>query len=278
MNRPSIVELKVIAKETRKDILKMLAEAGSGHTSGSLSCVEIMVALYYYKMRYDPKNPKREDRDRFVLSKGHTCPTLYAVLARKGFFPSEELMTLRKLGSILQGHASIATPGCEASTGSLGQGLSIANGMALTSRLDGRDYRVYCLIGDGEQDEGQIWEAAMTSSHYKIDNICLTVDYNRQQIDGWTSDIMNLEPIREKWAAFGWHVIEVDGHDFKELMDAYDEAGTIKGKPTIIIARTVKGKGVSFIERESFAYHGTAIKKADLDRAIKEIDSDVSSE
>ncbi len=272
MDRPKPEELKKIAKEVRKDVLRMLAEAGSGHTSGSLSCVDIIVTLYYYKLQYDPKNMKWADRDRFVLSKGHTCPPLYAVLGRRGFFPCGELMNLRKRGSILQGHASLLTPGCEASTGSLGQGLSIANGIALAGRLDKRDYRVYCLIGDGEQDEGQIWEAAMTSAHYKIDNLCLIVDYNRQQIDGWTSDVMNLEPIKDKWAAFGWNVIEINGHDFKELMDAFDKAELVKGKPSVIIAHTVKGKGVSFIEKNSVAYHGTAIKKADLDKALKEIE------
>lgn len=274
MTRPTAEELRKIAKDIRKDVLKMLAEAGSGHTSGSLSCVDIIVALYYYKLQHDPKNAKWADRDRFVLSKGHTCPPLYAVLGRRGFFPCAELMNLRKRGSILQGHASLVTPGCEASTGSLGQGLSIANGIALSARLDKRDYRVYCLIGDGEQDEGQIWEAAMTSAHYKIDNLCLIVDYNRQQIDGWTSDVMNLEPIKDKWAAFGWNVIEIDGHDFKQLMDAYDKAEIVKGKPSVIIAHTVKGKGVSFIEKNSVAYHGTAIKKADLDKALKEIEEE----
>lgn len=272
MTRPAAEELKKIAREIRKDVLKMLAEAGSGHTSGSLSCVDIIVALYFYKLQHDPKNVKWADRDRFILSKGHTCPSLYAVLSRRGFFPGAELINLRKRGSILQGHASLLTPGCEASTGSLGQGLSIANGIALAARLDRREYRVYCLIGDGEQDEGQIWEAAMTSAHYKIDNLCLVVDYNRQQIDGWTSDVMNLEPIKDKWAAFGWNVIEIDGHDFKQLMDAYDKAELVKGKPSVIIAHTVKGKGVSFIEKDSVAYHGTAIKKADLDKAIKEIE------
>jgi transketolase len=272
MNRPSVSQLKEIAKGVRKDVLTMLSEAGSGHTSGSLSCIEIVVALYYYKLQNDPKNPKWADRDRFVLSKGHTCPTLYAVLARRGFFPCEALMTLRKHGSILQGHASLCTPGCEASTGSLGQGLSIANGMALAGRLDFKDYRVYCLMGDGEQDEGQVWEAAMTSAHYKIDNLCAIIDYNKQQIDGWLSDVKNIEPLKDKWLAFGWHVIEVDGHDFKQLMDAFDKAEMIKGKPTIIIAHTVKGKGVSHIEKNSVGFHGTTPKKVDLEKALKEIE------
>lgn len=275
MKRPGVDELKGIAKQIRKDVLTMLAEAGSGHTSGSLSCIEIIVALYYYKLQYDPKNPKWAERDRFVLSKGHTCPPLYAVLAHRGFFPCETLMTLRKRGSILQGHASLFTPGCEASTGSLGQGLSISNGMALAGRLDFKDYRVYCLMGDGEQDEGQVWEAAMTSAHYKLDNLCAIIDYNKQQIDGWLSDIKNVEPLKEKWAAFGWHVIEVDGHDFKQLMDAFDKAESIKGKPTIIIAHTVKGKGVSFIEKNSVAFHGTAPKKADMEKALKEIEEGI---
>ncbi|MFA5335276.1 MAG: transketolase [Candidatus Omnitrophota bacterium] len=272
MNRPSVEELKGIAREIRKDVVTMLSEAGSGHTSGSLSCVDIIVALYYYKLQNDPNDPKWDARDRFVLSKGHTCPTLYAVLARRGFFPCEALMTLRKRGSILQGHATISTPGCEASTGSLGQGLSIANGMALAGRMDFRDYRVYCLMGDGEQDEGQIWEAAMTAAHYKLDNICGIVDYNKQQIGGWLSDVKNIEPLKDKWVAFGWNAIEVDGHDFKQLMDALDKAEMIKGKPTVIIAHTVKGKGVSFVEKNSVGFHGTAVKKADLEKAIKEIE------
>ena len=272
MNRPSVEELKGIAREIRKDVVTMLSEAGSGHTSGSLSCVDIIVALYYYKLQNDPNDPKRAARDRFVLSKGHTCPTLYAVLARRGFFPCDALMTLRKRGSILQGHATISTPGCEASTGSLGQGLSIANGMALAGRMDFKDYRVYCLMGDGEQDEGQIWEAAMTAAHYKLDNICGIIDYNKQQIGGWLSDVKNIEPLKDKWAAFGWNVIEADGHDFKQLMDALDKAEMIKGKPTVIIAHTVKGKGVSFVEKNSVGFHGTAVKKADLEKAIKEIE------
>jgi len=275
MNRPSVEQLKGIAKEIRKDVVTMLSEAGSGHTSGSLSCVDIIVTLYYYKLQNDPKDPKWADRDRFILSKGHTCPTLYAVLARRGFFPCEALMTLRKRGSILQGHASLCTPGCEASTGSLGQGLSIANGVALAGRLDFKDYRVYCLMGDGEQDEGQVWEAAMTAAHYKIDNLCAIIDYNKQQIDGWLSDVKNIEPLREKWSAFGWNVIEADGHDFKQLMDALDKAEMIKGKPTVIIAHTVKGKGVSFIEKNSVGFHGTAPKKADLEKAIKEIEEGI---
>ncbi|MFA5093626.1 MAG: transketolase [Candidatus Omnitrophota bacterium] len=272
MNRPNVDQLKDIAKEIRKDVLTMLSEAGSGHTSGSLSCIEIVVALYYYKLQNDPKNPKWAERDRFILSKGHTCPTLYAVLARRGFFPCEALMTLRKRGSILQGHASLCTPGCEASTGSLGQGLSISNGVALAGRLDFKDYRVYCLMGDGEQDEGQVWEAAMTSAHYKIDNLCAIVDYNKQQIDGWLSDVKNIEPLKDKWAAFGWHVLEVDGHDFKQLMDAFDKAEMVKGKPTVIIAHTVKGKGVSYVEKNSVGFHGTTPKKADLEKALKEIE------
>jgi len=272
MKQLNIEELKEIAKEIRKDVLKMLAEAGSGHTSGSLSCVEIIVSLYYYKLQHDPKNPKWPDRDRFILSKGHTCPPLYAVLAHRGFFTHEELLRLRRLGSILQGHASLFTPGCEASTGSLGQGLSISNGIALSARLDEKDFRVYCLLGDGEIDEGQVWEAAMTASHYKIDNLCAMLDYNKQQIDGWVCDVKNLEPLKAKWESFGWHVIEADGHDFKQLMDAYDEAESIKGKPSIIIAHTIKGKGVSFIEKDAVSYHGTAPKKADLEKALKEIE------
>lgn len=272
MSIPSVDQLKKIASGIRKDVITMLSEAGSGHTSGSLSCIEIVVALYYYKLRHNPKDVKWPERDRFILSKGHTCPTLYAVLARRGFFPCEALMTLRKRGSILQGHASLVTPGCEASTGSLGQGLSIADGIALSARLDLKDYRVYCLMGDGELDEGQVWEAAMTAAHYKVDNLCAIVDYNKQQIDGWTSDIKNLEPIKDKWVSFGWHTIEIDGHDFRQIMDALDKAEMIKGKPTMIIAHTVKGKGVSFVEKNAVAFHGTAPKKADLEKALKEIE------
>lgn len=271
--RPSVEELKKTAKEIRKDILMMLHEAGSGHTGGSLSCVDIIEALYYYKLRIDPKNPKWQKRDIFILSKGHSAPAVYAVLAHKGFFPRQELMTLRKFGSRLQGHIYIGVPGVEASTGSLGQGLSIANGFALAAKLDKTDRRVYCVVGDGEIQEGQIWEAAMTASHYKLDNLCAVLDHNKIQIDGFVEEIKGIEPLRDKWESFGWHTIEIDGHDFKQLMDAYDEAEKVKSKPTFIIAHTIKGKGVKFMEGIA-GWHGIAPKKIDLDRAFKDLEEE----
>jgi len=271
MQRPSVNELKLKAREIRKTVLKMLAEAGSGHTGGSLSIVEIIISLYYYKMKHDSARPDWDMRDKLVLSKGHGCPTLYAVLAETGYFPKDELMTLRKLGSRLQGHPQFGLPGLEASTGSLGQGLSIANGMALAARMDKKDINVYCVMGDGELNEGQIWEAVMTASHFNLDSVCGIVDFNKIQIDGWCKDIMNLEPLAEKWKSFGWHVIECDGHNFKELIDALDEADRTKGKPTVILAHTIKGKGVSFIENQ-VGWHGIAPKKDQLEKALKELD------
>ena len=273
MQRPDIKELKAKAREIRKTVLKMLTEAGSGHTGGSLSLVEIIMSLYYCKMRYNPSKPDWDMRDRLVLSKGHGCPTLYAVLAEVGYFPKEELMTLRKMGSRLQGHPQIGLPGLEASTGSLGQGLSIANGMALAARMDKKNIRIYCVMGDGELNEGQIWEAAMSASHYNLDNVCGIVDFNKLQIDGWCSDVMGIEPLAEKWKSFGWHVIECDGHNFEELISALDEAEETKGKPALILAHTIKGKGVSFIENQA-RWHGIAPKKDELEKALKELDED----
>lgn len=264
-------QLKAKAKEIRKTILKMLTNAGSGHTGGSLSLVEILLSLYFYKMRHDPKRPRWEMRDRLVLSKGHGCSALYAVLGEAGYFPKEELMTFRKFGTRLQGHPQLGLPGIEAATGSLGQGLSISNGMALAARLDKKEIRIYCVMGDGELNEGQVWEAIMTASHYKLDNICGIVDYNKQQIDGWCKAVMNLEPMRDKWLSFGWHVLECDGHSFDELMKSLDEAERVKGRPTVILAHTIKGKGVSFIENEP-KWHGIAPKKDELERALKELD------
>lgn len=269
---PDIKKLEKQAKQIRIDILKMLTAAGSGHTGGSLSCVEIILSLYSYKLRHNPKRPHWPDRDRFILSKGHGCPALYAILANFGYFPKKDLMGLRKFGSLLQGHPQLGLPGLESSTGSLGMGLSIANGMALAARLDKRkDVRVYCLMGDGEIDEGQIWEAAMTASHYKLDNLCGIVDFNRLQIDGFLRDIKNIKPVGEKWRSFGWEVFEADGHDFKQLIDAYDKAQNIKGKPSIILAHTIKGKGVSFIENK-VEWHGIAPKPEELKRALKELE------
>lgn len=271
MNHPNIRELQKKAIEIRKDILKMLTLAGSGHTGGSLSIVEILVALYYYALKNDPNNPKWKERDYFLLSKGHGCPALYAVLAEKGYFNKEDLWKLRKLGSMLQGHPQLGLPGIEISSGSLGQGLSIANGIALAARLDKSDIRVYCLLGDGETNEGQVWEAAMTAAHYKLDNVCAIIDFNKLQIDGFCCDVKDMGAYFDKWKNFGWGTIETDGHDIEKLMDAFDKAKTIKGMPAVIIAHTIKGKGVSFVENK-IEWHGIAPKKAEYERAIKELD------
>lgn len=274
MERPDILKLKKTAIDIRKDIIRMLSIAGSGHTGGSLSIVEILVALYYYVMKNDPGAPAAPDRDRFLLSKGHGCPALYTVLAHKGYFPKEKLWTLRKLGSQLQGHPQIGLPGVEISSGSLGQGLSIANGIALAARLDKLDIRVYCLMGDGETNEGQVWEAAMTGAHYKLDNVCAIIDFNKLQIDGFCCDVKDMKPYVHKWDDFGWNTIETDGHDIGKLMDAFDAAAKVKGKPTIIIAHTVKGKGVSFVENKA-EWHGIAPKKEECERALKELDEEL---
>lgn len=262
--------LERVALGIRKDILRMLAKARSGHTGGSLSCVELLVGLYHYKMKHNPKDPDWAERDIFVISKGHAAPALYATLANCGYFPREELTTLRKLGSRLQGHAFIGVPGIEASTGSLGMGLSIANGFALAARLNQSERRIYTLMGDGETDEGQVWEAAMTSAHYKLDNVCAIVDANNLQIDGFVELVKRLEPIKDKWLAFGWNVIEADGHDMGSILNAYDEAERVKGKPTVVLARTIKGKGVSFMENEA-EWHGIAPKPEELDKALREL-------
>lgn len=267
-----IAEMKRTANEIRKDIIRMTSAAGSGHPGGSLSSVEILVSLYFNVMRHDPKNPAWGERDRFILSKGHVCPVLYSTLARSGYFPVDELATLRKLGSRLQGHPHRLKLDClETSSGSLGQGLSISVGMAIGLRMDKKDAKVYCLMGDGELQEGQVWEAAMSGAHYKLDNLCGIVDVNRLQIDGWTKDVMSVEPLAKKWEAFGWHVIEVDGHNIEELIKAFGEAKRIKGKPTVILANTVKGKGVSFMENKA-EWHGKAPKKEEAERALKELE------
>jgi transketolase len=266
--------LKEKAIVLRVEILKMLTEAGSGHTGGSLSAADIVTALYFCKMRHKPEDPKWRERDRFILSKGHAAPLLYAALSLSGYFDKPLLKTLRKLGSPLQGHpCSKKLPGVEISTGSLGQGLSIANGIAIGLKLDGLNSRVYCLLGDGETQEGQVWEAAMTASHYKLDNVCAIIDNNGLQIDGYCCDVMSIEPIVDKWKAFGWHVIDINGHDMKAILDAFDEAETIKWKPTMIVARTVKGKGVSFFEGK-VQYHGITPTPEELEKALKELGGD----
>jgi len=259
------------ALAVRRHIIRMIYHAKSGHPGGSLSATDILVTLYFKYLRHDPKNPGWLERDRFVLSKGHAVPALYAVLAECGYFPVEELLTLRKINSRLQGHPDAKkTPGIEASTGSLGQGLSIAVGMALASRLDGGKYRVYAMIGDGESESGQIWEAGMAAAHFKLDNLTVFLDRNNLQIDGCTENIMCLEPLARKWEAFGWHVIEINGHDFRQIANAIEESWKVKGKPAMIIARTVKGKGVSFMEN-NVAFHGKPPNKDEAERAMKEL-------
>jgi len=269
--RELLLRLEAKAKEIRRYIVLMTAAAGSGHPGGSLSAADIVTALYFGVMRIDPKRPDDPNRDRFVLSKGHAAPLLYAALAERGFFPQRELMTLRKLGSRLQGHPDMRKlPGVEMSTGSLGQGLSAANGMALAGRLDGRDYRVYVLLGDGEIQEGQVWEAAMAATHYKLDSVTAFLDYNGLQIDGPVEEVMSLGRVADKWRAFGWHVIEIDGHDFVAILDAVREAKETKGKPTMVIARTIKGKGVSFMEHQ-VDWHGKAPKAEQASQALVEL-------
>src|SRR6478672_11265371 len=239
-----VAQLAAIAKRMRRTAIEMITEAGSGHPGGSLSATEIVVTLFFDVMRHDPANPKWPDRDRFILSKGHCCPILYAVMAECGYCPKDQLMTLRKLGSIYQGHPDVRfLPSLEASTGSLGEGLSLGIGMALAAKLDHSPSRSYVVLGDGEIQEGQIWEAAMFAGFHKVDNLVAIVDYNRIQLDGFVKDIMDLEPLVDKWRAFGWHVIELDGHDIAALQRAFAEAATVKGKPTVLIAHTIKGKG-----------------------------------
>ncbi|MBI4187055.1 MAG: transketolase [Chloroflexi bacterium] len=268
---PSIEDMRAIAKRLRRHIITMISQAGSGHPGGSLSAVEIVTALFFKVLRHRLADPCWPERDRFILSKGHAAPLLYAVLAECGYLPVEELATLRQMDSRLQGHTDRAcTPGVEMSAGALGQGLSFAIGTALTARLNSQDYRVYALLGDGECDEGQVWEAAMAAAHFKIDNLVAIVDNNGIQLDGWNRDIMNLEPFNKKWEAFGWYVIEVDGHDLSQLLDAFERARSVKGKPTVIIAHTVKGKGVSFMENNP-DFHGKVPTPAEVKTALEEL-------
>jgi transketolase len=271
MSDHSIGELEVIARKLRYDVINMISLAGSGHPGGSLSAADIVTALYFKIMRHDPKRPGWTERDRFVLSKGHAAPILYAALAECGYFPSEWLSTLRKSGTCLQGHTdSTLTPGVDVSAGSLGQGLSVGIGMALAAKLDNKDYQTYVLLGDGECQEGQIWEAAMFAPNYRLDNITAIVDYNGLQLDGFTKDIMNLEPFIEKWHAFKWNLLEIDGHDMQQVITALETAKNTKGKPTVVIAHTIKGKGVSFMEN-NVDFHGKAPNKSETDIALKEL-------
>lgn len=267
----NIEELQGIAKTLRKDIVTMLTESASGHPGGSLSIADIMTVLYFKEMNIDPEDPKNPDRDRFVLSKGHAAPVLYSALARRGFFNPDKLMTLRKFGSMLQGHPNMNdVKGIDMSTGSLGQGISAAVGMALAGKIDNKSYRVYSILGDGELEEGQVWEASMCAAHYKLDNLTAFVDSNGLQIDGNVEDVMNPAPIGEKFKAFGWHVIEINGHDMEAIIKAIEEAKNTKDQPTMIVAKTVKGKGVSFMENLA-SWHGTAPSKEQCELAIKEI-------
>ena len=267
----NIKSLEERAKIIRRYVIKMLAKAGSGHPGGSLSAVDLLVVLFYNKMRHNPQQPKWQDRDRFILSKGHGCPALYAILADMGYFSVDKLETLRQFGSILQGHPCMkTTPGIEISSGSLGQGLSVGLGIALAAKLDKKDYRTYVMLGDGEIEEGQIWEAAMAASHYKAENLCAILDQNELQIDGFIHDVMSSHPIPAKWRSFGWHVIEINGHNYKAIIDAYNEAEKTKGRPTIIVAKTVKGKGVSFMENQ-VDWHGKAPTKEEAEKALTEL-------
>ena len=271
MNEARIIELKNIANNVRIGIIDATHAAKCGHPGGSLSIADILTYLYFEKMNIDPKNPKMENRDRFVLSKGHTAPGLYATLAHRGFFPVEDLLTLRKIDSYLQGHPDMnKVPGVDMTTGSLGLGISTACGMALAGKVDNKDYRVYTIIGDGESEEGQVWEAAMFASHYKLDNLCVILDLNGLQIDGPITEVMNPTPHDKKFEAFGFHVITIDGHDFNEIEAAFAEAETVKGQPTVIIAKTTKGKDVSFMEN-SVNWHGAAPNDEQHAQAIAEL-------
>lgn len=267
----TITELNDIANDIRIDIVKSVHAAGSGHPGGSLSCADIVTSLYFDVMNIDPKNPEMPGRDRFVLSKGHAAPALYAVLAERGFFPKEELLSLRKMGSMFQGHPNMhKVPGVEMSTGSLGQGLSVAVGMALAAKMDDDAGRVYTLHGDGEIQEGMIWEAAMAAVHYKLDNLTAIVDWNGLQIDGRNDEVMTVAPIADKFAGFGWNTFECDGHDIEDISIALKQAKEIKDRPTVIIAKTVKGKGVSFMENQA-GWHGKAPDDEQFEQAMKEL-------
>ena len=276
MDNARITELKLTAANVRKSAVTAVHAANSGHPGGSLSIADVLTLLYFEVMNIDPKNPKDPDRDRFVLSKGHCAPGLYGVLAERGFFPKEDIPTFRKTGSYLQGHPDMkGVPGVDMSSGSLGQGISAANGMALAGKIDKKDYRVYTILGDGELEEGQVWEAAMYAPHYKLDNLTAFVDFNGLQIDGDISKVMNPLPIDEKFKSFGWHVIVCDGHDFEAMLSAINEAKETKGKPTMIVLKTIKGKDVSFMENNP-AWHGSAPNDEQYQQAMDELNARVA--
>jgi transketolase len=267
----SISEMETMAKTLRRHIITMIGKANSGHPGGSLSAVEIVAALYFRVLRHDPDNPRWPERDRFILSKGHAAPVLYAALIECGYLAADQLLTLRQLDSCLQGHTDChLTAGVEMSAGSLGQGLSFAVGVSLSARLDSLPYKVYVLLGDGECDEGQVWEAAMAAANFKTDNIIAIVDRNGIQLDGWTKDIMNIEPFADKWKGFGWEVFEVDGHNISKVVETLEKAKAVKGKPSVVIAHTIKGKGVSFMENNP-DFHGKAPTPAEVEKALQEV-------
>lgn len=260
-----------MANRIRQDIIEMLVPAKSGHPGGSLSAADILAVLYFSVMKTDPQNPHWPDRDRFILSKGHAAPVLYAALAEKGFFPREELLKLRQTGHFLQGHPDMKkVPGVDMSTGSLGQGISAAVGMALAGKIDRKDYRIFCLLGDGEVAEGLVWEAAMAAAHYRLDNLVAFLDHNGLQIDGPNAEVMNSAPLSDKWTAFGWQVVEINGHDIEAIQQAIEQAGKTKGKPTMIIAHTIKGKGVSFMENQA-SWHGNAPNAQQAEEALAQL-------
>ena len=268
---PSSTDFKALTVELRVDIIRMIEAAGSGHPGGSLSIIDILAVLYAKFLRFDAKRPDWNDRDRLILSKGHGCPALYAVMSHFGYFPKEELLTLRKLGSPLQGHPDrLRLPGIEFSSGSLGQGLSVAVGMAIAAKLDKRDTTAYCVLGDGELQEGQCWEAFMSAPKFKLDNLVAIIDHNNGQIDGPVDEVMPIEPVEDKLRAFGWDTVKIDGHDFTQIEKALAQAKAAEGKPFAIVAKTIKGKGVSFMEN-NIGWHGVAPKKEEADKAVAEI-------
>ena len=268
-------ELQIIAYKIRRHAIVGVYNASSGHPGGSLSIADILSVLYFDEMNVDPSNPQNPDRDRFVLSKGHCAPALYGVLAERGFIPAEDIATLRKADSYLQGHPDMkGVPGVDMSTGSLGQGICTANGMALAAKLDNKDYRVYTILGDGELEEGQVWEAAMFAAHYKLDNVVAFVDFNGLQIDGDVTEVMNPTPIDKKFEAFGWNVLVIDAHNYDDIKSALAKAKTVKGKPTVIIAKSTKGKGVSYMENQA-AWHGSAPNEEQYNQAISELDAKI---
>ncbi len=270
------IDLSINAYKIRKLALEAVYNASSGHPGGSMSIADIMACLYFDVMKHDPKNPKWDDRDRFVLSKGHCAPALYGTLALAGYYAEADVKSFRSIASHMQGHPSMKdVPGVDMSTGSLGQGISAACGMAKSAKLRGKDYRVYTILGDGELEEGQVWEAAMFAGHYKLDNLCAIVDYNGMQIDGLLKDVCSPEPIADKFAAFNWHVVEIDAHDIKEILKAFEEASEQKGKPTVIVAKSVKGKGISYMEGD-YTWHGKAPNKEQYETAAAELDNTIA--